>query len=203
MADDAPMTDARWVSFREGAGTSFGAALPVSLPVGRGWRGGYVRGIESIEALDALVLQITDRAGASLGMWQTDGFSYGIAAARGDVAIPFVLDVDPSYAPDAAAEAIARCQVGSSVAGWRQHAAQALSAWSVHAPTSLDPLEIDAALQIAGSDIDAVETWCRMLGMAVPVPREPDADDEAAQVRAALTFAAERRRLRRSAETSW
>ena len=52
-------------------------------------------------------------------------------------------------------------------------------------------------------DVNAVETWCQLLGMAVPVDREPDAADVAAQARAALTLAAERRRQRRSADMSW
>ena len=102
--------------------------------------------------------------------------------------------------PRAAAEAIARCRVGSSVTGWRQRTAQALSTWSVHAPRAVDPLEMDAAMQV---DVNAVETWCQLLGMAVPVDREPDAADVAAQARAALTLAAERRRQRRSADMSW
>jgi hypothetical protein len=59
---------------------------------------------------------------------------------------------------------------------------------------------MDAAMQV---DVNAVETWCRLLGMAVPVDREPDAADVAAQARAALTLAAERRRQRRSADMSW
>ena len=49
MDDDAPVMDERWISFREGAWSSFGSTLPGSLPVGRGWRGGHVRGIDSID----------------------------------------------------------------------------------------------------------------------------------------------------------
>jgi hypothetical protein len=193
--------DERWISFREGASSSFGSPLPMSLPVGRGWRGGHVRAIETIESLDALVQRIADRSVAAVGVWCADSFAYGIAAgADEEEPTPFLLAVDLGSPPAAAAEAIARCRVGSSVTGWRQRTAQALSAWSVHAPRTVDPLEMDAAMQV---DVDAVEAWCRLLGMAVPVNREPDAADVAAQARAALTLAAERRRQRRSADMSW
>lgn len=195
--------DAWWISFREGAWTSFGATLPVSLPVGRGWRGGHLRGLDSIEALDAFVQQVAGRSGAAVGVWQSDGFAYGIAASAEEEQIPFLLDVDLGNVPEAAAEAIARCRVGSSIAGWRQRTAQALSAWSVHAPRAADPLEMDAAMQVTDEGTDPIETWCRLLGMAVPVDREPDPSDVTAQARAALTLAAERRRQRRSAAVSW
>ena len=62
---------------------------------------------------------------------------------------------------------------------------------------------MDAAMQATNAGVDPVETWCRLLGMAVPVDREPDPADVAAQTRAALTLAAERRRQRRSADVSW
>ena len=192
--------DERWISFREGSSSSFGSPLPMSLPVGRGWRGGHVRAIETIDSLDELVQQVADRSVAAVGVWRAESFAYGIAAGAEEEPIPFLLAVDLGRPPAAAAEAIARCGVGSSVTGWRQRTAQALSAWSVHAPQTVDPLEMDAAMQV---DVNAVETWCRLLGMAVPVDREPDAADVAAQARAALTLAAERRRQRRSADMSW
>ncbi len=195
--------DARWISFREGAWTSFGAPLPASLPVGRGWRGGHVRGVEAIDALGALVDQIAEKAGAAIGVWRADTFVYGLAAAADAEPVPFLLDVDLQDPPASAAEAIARCGIGTSVTGWRQRTAQALSTWSVHAPRAVDALEMDAALQLTGGENDVVETWCRLLGMAVPVDREPDAGDAAAQARAALTLAAARRRQRRSIDVSW
>ena len=195
--------DARWISFREGAWTSFGAQLPASLPVGRGWRGGHVRGVEAIDAFDALVDQIAEKAGAAIGVWRAETFVYGLAAAADAEPVPFLLDVDLQDPPASAAEAIARCGIGTSVTGWRQRTAQALSTWSVHAPRAVDALEMDAALQLTGGENDVVETWCRLLGMAVPVDREPDAGDAAAQARAALTLAAARRRQRRSIDVSW
>ncbi len=192
--------DERWISFREGASSSFGSALPMSLPVGVGWRGGHLRAVETIEALDEFVQQIADRSVAAVGVWQTESFAYGIAAGAEEEPTPFLLAVDLSSPPAVAAEAIERCRVGTSVTGWRQRTAQALSAWSTHAPRTVDPLEMDAAMQV---DVKAVEAWCQLLGMAVPVDREPDAADVAAQARAALTLAAERRRQRRSADMSW
>ena len=195
--------DVRWISFREGALTSFGATLPASLPVGRGWRGGHARGLDSIEGLDAFVEQVAAKSGAVVGVWRTDGFAYGIAASAEEASIPFLLGVDLSDAPVAAADAIERCNVGTSLTGWRQRTAQALAAWSVHTPRTVDPLEMDAAMQVTDAGTDPIETWCRLLGMAVPVDREPDPADVVAQTRAALTLAAERRRQRRSADVSW
>ena len=90
---------------------------------------------------------------------------------------------------------------GSSYAGWRQHTAQALAAWSVQAPRTADALEVDAVLQL--SDGDAVEEWCRLFGMAVPVERELTAEDQAAIARATLAEAAERKRKRRSVDVAW
>jgi hypothetical protein len=58
-------------------------------------------------------------------------------------------------------------------------------------------------LQIIDADVDAVEAFCRLFDLAVPVDREPSPEDEAATARAALALAAERRRKRRSVETSW
>lgn len=203
MDDDAPVMDERWISFREGAWSSFGSTLPGSLPVGRGWRGGHVRGIDSIDALDAFVQQVAGKTGAAIGVWRTDGFAYGLASDSDEVSVPFLLDIDLTNVPAAAAEAVAHCGVGTSVTGWRQRTAQALAAWSVHAPQTVDPLEVDAAMQVTGGDSDPIEAWCRLLGMAVPVDREPDPADIAAQTRAKLTLAAERRRQRRSADVTW
>ena len=185
--------DERWISFREGASSSFGSALPMSLPVGRGWRGGHLRAVETIESIDELVQQIADRSVAAVGVWQTESFAYGIAAGAEEEPTPFLLGVDLGRPPAAAADAIGGVFL-------RSRDPEALSAWSVHAPQTVDPLEMDAAMQV---DVNAVETWCQLLGMAVPVDREPDAADVAAQARAALTLAAERRRQRRSVDMSW
>ena len=68
-------------------------------------------------------------------------------------------------------------------------------------PRTADALEIDAVLQL--TDGDAVEQWCQLFGMAVPVERELTAEDEAAIARAALAEAAERKRKRRSVDISW
>jgi hypothetical protein len=94
-----------------------------------------------------------------------------------------------------------RCGIGSSYAGWRQRTAQALASWSVQTPRTADALEVDAVLRLA--DDDAVESWCRLFGMAVPVERELTPEDQAAMARAALAEAAERRRKRRSVDVSW
>ena len=92
--------DERWISFREGASSSFGSALPMSLPVGRGWRGGHLRAVETIEALDALVQQIADRSVAAVGVWHAESFAYGIAASAEEeppsVAVPSETDGSPA-----------------------------------------------------------------------------------------------------------
>jgi hypothetical protein len=193
----------RWLAFRDHAGASLSASLSSTLPIGKGWRGGHLLVVEELIALDQLVRTTADRCGAALGMWRSDGWSYGIAAERGHSEIPFLLGFDPTSAPVEATDAVARCSIGPSYAGWRHHTAQALSAWSVHAPRTADPLEVDAVLQIADADVDHVETFCRLFGMAVPIERALDAADQAAIARATLALAAERKRKRRSFETAW
>jgi hypothetical protein len=193
----------RWLAFRDRAGASLSASLSSTLPIGKGWRGGHLLLIDEIVALDQLVRTTADQVGAALGMWKGEAFAYGIAAHRDHTEIPFLLGFDPASAPPEATDAVARCGVGPSYANWRQHTAQALSAWSVHAPRTADPLEIDAVLQIVEPDADVVEAFCRMFGMAVPVERELDEADQAAIARATLALAAERRRKRRSFETTW
>jgi hypothetical protein len=193
----------RWLAFRDQAGASLNAPLSSTLPIGKGWRGGHVLVVEEVLALDQLVRTTADQVGAALGMWREDGFSYGVAAARGHTEIPFLLGFDPASAPESAADAVARCAYGASYAAWRQHTAQELSGWSVHTPRTADPLEVDAVLQVTDPDVDVVETLCRLFGMAVPVEREPDEADQAAIARAQLALAAERKRKRRSFETAW
>jgi hypothetical protein len=193
----------RWLAFRDLAGASLSASLSSTLPIGKGWRGGYLLPAVELVALDQLVRTTADQCSAALGVWRTDRFAYAIAAERGHTEIPFLLGFDPAAAPPEATDAIARCSIGPSYAGWRQHTAQSLSAWSVQAPRTADPLEVDALLQVVDSDVDVVETFCRLLGMAVPVERELDAADQAAIARAALALAAERKRKRRSFEATW
>jgi hypothetical protein len=193
----------RWLAYRDVAGASFSASLSSALPIGKGWRGGYVHAAEEILAFDELVRNAADEVGAALGMWRGTGYSYGVAARREHAEIPFLLGFDPTSAPESATDAVARCAYGSSYTGWRQKTAQALSAWSVNAPSTPDPLEVDAVLQITDPDVDVVETLCRLFGMAVPVERELDEADRAAIARASLALAAERKRKRRSFETAW
>jgi hypothetical protein len=192
-----------WLAFRDLAGSTFSASLSSTLPIGKGWRGGYVHAVEEVLALDQLVRTAADQVGAALGVWHGDGFIYGVAANREHAEIPFLLGFDPTSAPEGAADAVARCAYGASYANWRQRTAQALSAWSVHAPRTADPLEVDALLQITDPEMDVVEALCRLLGMAVPVQRELDAADQAAIARAKLAMAAERKRKRRSFESAW
>lgn len=193
----------RWLAFRDQAGASLSASLSSTLPIGKGWRGGHLLAVDEVLALDQLVRTTADQVGAALGMWRSAGFTYGVAAERDHAEIPFLLGFDPTLAPEGAADAVARCAYGASYASWRQHTAQELSAWSVHAPRTADPLEVDAVLQITDPDVDVVETFCRLFGMAVPVERELDATDQAAIARAQLALAAERKRKRRSFETAW
>ena len=203
MYDTSRVMEQRWLAFRDQAGASLSASLSSTLPIGKGWRGGHVLAIEELLALDQLVRTTADQVGAALGMWGAEGFSYGVAAHRDHPEIPFLLGFDPTSAPEGAADAVARCAYGASYAGWRQHTAQELSAWSAHAPRTADPLEVDAVLQITDPDVDVIETFCRLFGMAVPVERELDAADQAAIARAQLALAAERKRKRRSFETAW
>jgi hypothetical protein len=193
--------DRRWLAFRDQAGASINTPLRSSLPIGLGWRGGFVVGAEEITALDQIVRSAADQVGAAVAMWQAPTFIYAIAAERDHTEIPFLLGVTPTTLPDEATDAVARCEIGSSYTGWRQRTAQALAAWSVQTPRTADALEIDAVLQV--TDGDAVEQWCQLFGMAVPVERELTAEDQAAIARATLAEAAERKRKRRSVDISW
>lgn len=193
--------DRRWLAFRDHAGASINTPLRSSLPIGLNWRGGFLLAEEEIPALDEIVRSAAGQLGAAVAMWEAPTFVYGVAAQRDHTEIPFLLGVDPSAIPDEATDAVVRCGIGSSYAGWRQRTAQALAAWSVQTPRTADALEVDAVLRLA--DDDAVESWCRLFGMAVPVERELTPEDQAAMARAALAEAAERRRKRRSVDVSW
>ena len=193
--------DRRWLAFRDQAGASISTPLRSSLPIGLGWRGGFLVGAEEITALDQVVRSAADQVGAAVAMWQTPVFTYAVAAERDHSEIPFLLGVTPTALPDEAADAVARCEIGSSYTAWRQRTAQALAAWSVQAPRTADALEVDVVLQLADGDV--VEQWCQLFGMAVPVERELSPEDEAAIARAALAEAAERKRKRRSVDISW
>jgi len=193
--------DRRWLAFRDHAGASINTPLRSSLPIGLNWRGGFLLGSDEIPALDELVRAAADQGGAAVAMWEAPTFTYGVAAERDHTPIPFLLGLSPTAIPDEATDAVVRCGIGSSYAGWRQRTAQALAAWSVQTPRTADALEVDAVLQVA--DEDAVEAWCRLFGMAVPVDRELTPEDQAAMARAALAEAAERRRKRRSVDVSW
>jgi hypothetical protein len=193
--------DRRWLAFRDHAGASLSTPLRSSLPIGLNWRGGFLINADEIPALDEIVRSAAEQTGAAVAMWQGPTFTYAVAAERDHTEIPFLLGVSPSAIPEEAADAVARCGIGSSYAGWRQHTAQALAAWSVQTPRAADALEIDAVLQITGDE--AVEAWCRSFGMAVPVERELSAEDQAAMARAALAEAAERKRKRRSVDIAW
>jgi hypothetical protein len=193
----------RWLAFRDLAGASLSASLSSTLPIGRGWRGGYLRAVDEVMELDQIVRLAADQVGAAFAVWRAEGFAYGVAAEREHTEIPFLLGLDPAALPQAAADALARCDVGPSYTSWRQRTAQALAAWSVHTPRTADPLEVDAVLQVTDPSVDVLETFCRLFDLAVPIEREPNPEDEAAMARAALAQAAERRRKRRSVETSW
>jgi hypothetical protein len=193
--------DRRWLAFRDHAGASLSTPLRSSLPIGLNWRGGFLINADEIPALDEIVRSAAEQTGAAVAMWQRPTFTYAVATERDHTAIPFLLGVLPAAIPDEAADAVARCEIGPSYAGWRQHTALALAAWSVQTPRTADALEIDAIMQV--TDGDAVEGWCRLFGMAVPVERELSAEDQAAMARAALAEAAERKRRRRSVDIAW
>jgi hypothetical protein len=180
---------------------SLNTPLRSSLPIGLNWRGGFLIGASEITALDEIARAAADQVGAAVAMWEAPTFTYGVAAERDHTGIPFLLGVDPTAIPGEATDAVVRCGIGSSYAGWRQRTAQALTAWSVHTPRTPDALEVDTVLQLAGDD--AVEAWCRLFGMAVPVERELTPEDQAAMARAALAEAAERKRKRRSVDVAW
>jgi hypothetical protein len=61
---------------------------------------------------------------------------------------------------------------------------------------------MDAMLQSQGDPATIVEAWFKLLGLAMPVDREPDPLDRAAAARAALAQAAERKRARRHTPVS-
>src|SRR5262245_52026792 len=159
--------DRRWLAFRDHAGASLSTPLRSSLPIGLNWRGGFLINGDQIPALDEIARSAAEQVGAAVAMWEQPTFTYGVAAERDHTEIPFLLGVSPTAIPDEATDAVVRCGIGSSYAGWRQHTAQALAAWSVQTPRTADPLEVDAVLQL--TDGDAVEEWCRLFGMAVPV----------------------------------
>jgi len=193
--------DRRWLAFRDPAGASISTPLRSSLPIGLNWRAGFIIGEQEISSLDEIARSAADQVGAAVAMWEAPTFAYGVAAERDHTEIAFLLGVSPTAIPDEATDAVVRCGIGSSYAGWRHHTAQALASWSVHAPRTVNALEVDAVLQL--TDDHAVEAWCRLFGMAVPVEREPSAEDQAAMARAALAEAAERKRRRRSVDVAW
>jgi hypothetical protein len=193
--------DRRWLAFRDQAGASLNTPLRSSLPIGLNWRGGFLIGAEEITALDEVVRSAADQVGAAVAMWEAPTFAYGVASQRDHSEIPFLLGVSPTAIPEEATDAVARCGIGSSYAGWRQRTAQALAAWSVQTPRTPDALEVDTVLQLV--EDDAVEAWCRLFGMAVPIERELTPEDQAAIARAALAEAAERKRKRRSVDVAW
>ena len=181
----------RWIAFRDLPGAPVGATLPIGL----GWRGGPVRGAQSPADLDALVEDAARRVQTSFGLWAVDEVLYGVAAHGDEPALRFALNVDEGA--DVWAEVRDRCGVGPSLARWRQHTALALADWTSHTPRTADPLEVDAMLQSQGDAATITATWFELLGLAMPVDREPDAVDQAAMARAALAQAAERKRQRR------
>ena len=182
---------ARWIAFRDLPGAPVGA----TLPIGVGWRGGPVHTGTGPDDLDRQVEDAARRAQTAFGVWEVDGVLYGVAAHGEEPPIRFVLNAaegDPNWA-----EQRDRCGVGPSVARWRQQTALRLADWTAHTPRTSDPLELDAVLQSVGDTDLIVAAWFELLGLAMPVEREPEPVDEAAMARAALTQAAERRRQRR------
>lgn len=187
----------RWIAFRDVPGAPVGATLPIGL----GWRGGPVHGAQEPSDLDRLVQDAARRAQTAFGLWTIDGLLYGVAAHEED-ATRFALNVDERA--ESWAEIRDRCEVGPSIARWRQHTALALADWTAHTPRTSDPLELDAILQSQGDPATIVAGWFELLGLAMPVDREPDAADQAAMARAALAQAAERKRQRRlTPSPSW
>ena len=188
----------RWIAFRDLPGAPVGATLPIGL----GWRGGPVHGAQEPADLDRLVEDAARRAQTAFGLWEIDEVLYGVAAHNEEPAIRFALNVQERAA--AWDEIRDRCGVGPSLARWRQRTALDLADWSVHTPRASDPFELDAMLQSVGDPSTIVETWFELLGLAMPVDREPDAADQAAMARAALAQAAERKRQRRlTPSPSW
>jgi hypothetical protein len=182
---------ARWIAFRDVPGAPVGA----TLPIGVGWRGGPVHSADDPENLDRLVEDAARTAQTAFGLWSIDDALYGVAAHGEEPPIRFALN-----APEGSehwADLRDRCGVGPSPARWRQQTALRLADWTVHTPRASDPLELAAMLQTVGDPDALVASWFELLGLAMPVDREPDPLDQAALARAALTQAAERRRQRR------
>ena len=182
---------ARWIAFRDVAGAPAGA----TLPIGVGWRGGPIRTADEPDDLDRLVEDAAGKTQTAFGLWPIGDTWYGVAAHGDEPAIRFALN-----APESAeewADLRERCAVGPSIARWRQQTALRLADWTVHTPRTSDPLELDAMLQSVADPDTVVAAWFELLGLAMPVDREPDAADQAAMARAALAKAAERKRQRR------
>jgi hypothetical protein len=184
------MTD-RWIAFRDLPGAPVGATLPIGL----GWRGGAVRDAQGPADLDHQVEDAAGRVQTAFGLLTVGTVLYGVVARTQTPTIHFALNVDERA--EEWAEVRDRCEIGPSLARWRQHTALALADWTAHTPRTSDPLELDAMLQSQGDPSTIVETWFELLGLAMPVDREPDAADEAAMARAALARAAEAKRQRR------
>jgi hypothetical protein len=181
----------RWIAFRDLPGAPVGATLPIGL----GWRGGPVHSAQEPADLDRLVEEAARGAQTAFGLWTVDELVYGVAAHNEEPTIRFALNVHESAA--GWVEIRDRCEIGSSPTRWRQQTALSLADWTSHTPRTSDPLELDAMLQSQGDPATIVETWFELLGLAMPVDREPDAADQAAMARAALAKAAERKRQRR------
>jgi hypothetical protein len=182
---------ARWIAFRDVPGAPVGA----TLPIGVGWRGGPVHNADEPEQLDRLVDDAASAAQTAFGLWSIGHALYGVAAHGEEPSIRFALN-----APEGSESWVDlrdRCGVGASPARWRQQTALRLADWTVHTPRASDPLELDAVLQSVGDPDAVAASWFELLGLAMPVDREPDPMDQAALARAALTQAAERRRQRR------
>jgi len=182
-------------------GRSPGPSLGAGLPIGLGWRGVFLHRADPFDVFDAIVQKASHQVDAGLGVCHVEGIVYGIAAAREREPVRFLLNTDPTHPPPAAADAVARCEIGTSASRWSQRTAQALAAWSVHTPRTADPLECAAILEMR--DGDAVAALCQVLGMAVPVDRPLNPEAEAARARAELALAAERRRQRRKSDLAW
>jgi hypothetical protein len=186
----------RWIAFRDVPGAPVGATLPIGL----GWRGGPLHTADAPADLDRLVEDAARRAQTAFGLWTIDELLYGVAAHEQEPVIRFALNVQERA--EGWIELRDRCEVGPSLARWRQHTALTLADWTTHTPRTSDPLELDAMLQSQGDAGTIVEAWFELLGLAMPVDREPDAADQAAMMRAALTRAAERKRQRRLTPTT-
>jgi len=185
----------RWIAFRDVPGAPVGATLPIGL----GWRGGAVRAAQEPGELDHLVEEAGRRAQTAFGLWTVGELVYGVAAREDEAPIRFILNIQERA--DGWIELRDRCEIGPSLARWRQQTALRLADWTVHTPRTSDPLELDAMLQSQGDPSTIIEAWFELLGLAMPVDREPDAADQAAMARAALAQAAERKRQRRLTPT--